>query len=303
MLRIIYSGGLSLLLILSCSLHAMDQNNTSKAIAVIALGLGLGITAKQYLFAQDETDTKNNVPTLITLNAQEEQPHTVYLFAHGIDPRVCAAIKQPAKYIEHGVITSTCYTFSFNDRISTLNFGQARDCALLFAAYQKVREKHTESSIVLVGISRGASTIINMLAQEKGDWSPIQAVILESPYLSVDSLVQHISSLYVFYIPYSTSLLKKVVSTLPLYDHQGIQTISAVPHFPPTSPVLVSYSKKDKTVSPLDAQEIVRMLRAQGNHVLEYAAEEGRHSTLSLCPEYAKAVRTFLDVHELSTSF
>lgn len=285
------------------NMHSISSFITEhkKTIAVIAVGLGLGIAAKQYICANDLTE--QNAPKLITLNATESQPHTVYLFAHGIDPRSSTALKQPAKYIEQGAITSTCYTFSFNDRIATLNFGQERDSGLLYKAYQEVRQKHPKSSIVLVGISRGASTIINMLAQGKSDWSPIKAVILESPYLSVDSLLQHISSSYVFYIPYSATLLKKLVSTLPLYDPKGIQTISAVQQFPQTIPAFVSYSKKDKTVSPHDGQEIVRLLRAQGNHVVEYAAKEGRHSTLSNCPAYAKAVRTFLDVYELPTSF
>lgn len=239
--------------------------------------------------------THDVYPKLIALNESQANPSTVFLFAHGIDPRASVANTQPQRYITCGAINSTCYTFSFHDRIGTLNFGQDHDNALLYNAYQEVQHKHPQANIVLIGISRGASAIINTLATYKElDITKLKAVILESPYMSVDSLLEHIAKSYLSYVPYATSMLHTLINVFPLYNTHGLQTIDALPHFPQQVPVFIGYSMADKTVAPGDAQVAVKLLRAQGNLVTEYAATHGRHSTLATQHDYCNAVRLFL---------
>lgn len=265
-----------------------------KAITIVA-ALGIGLSVTRYILSEDATESES--PKLIALNETETDPSTVFLFAHGIDPRASVAISQPTAYIKNGAIDSTCYTFSFNDSVNTLNFGQERDCKLLLDAYTQVQQKHPHASIVLIGISRGASTIINMLAQEQGDWSPVKAVILESPFMSVDSLIEHISNSYTYYVPYGKNMLQKIIYSLPLYNPYGIQTINMIPQFPQQIPVFIGYSTADKTVAPGDAQTIIALLQNQGNKVTTYMAENARHSTLGTHADYCKAVRLFLFSH------
>lgn len=262
-----------------------------KTIACIS-ALCLGYVATRYLFSQEP---KENEPELITLNASQANPQTVFLFAHGVDPRASVATAQANAYIAQNMLPSTCYTFSFHDRIGMLNFGQTRDIALLKRAYDQVRQKHPEAAIVLVGISRGASTILNMLATEhETDWNAVKAVILESPFQSVPALVQHISSSCISFVPYGKAMLTKLVNALPLYDPRGIQTNIVLHQFPAHIPIFMGYSKTDKTVAPADAQYLANTLMQQGNQVTLYAAPTGRHSTLSRDQNYAHAVRQFL---------
>lgn len=266
------------------------------AIGMMAT-LALGITLNHYFFKED---TGSKV-SLIPLNISDQDPSTVFLFAHGIDPRSSVATIQAARYVQSGAISNTCYTFSFNDRLSILNFGQARDCRMLVDAYTQVREKHPHASIVLVGISRGASAILNTIAMHRDvDWSSVKAIILESPYDHVESLIGHIMNSYAPYIPYGKNILYNLVKKVTQYRHNGLQTIDMSKHLPKHIPIFVSYSKTDKTVSPECTRTLIARLESNEYPITSYAAESGRHSTLAEQPDYTVAVQQFLQEHMLN---
>lgn len=287
---------------MAIDLRAADRTVVSyisehKMIVGILATLGLGITLNHHLFREDASDSE---VSLIPLNATNPNPSTVFLFAHGIDPRSDAGITQAARYINNGAITSTCYTFCFHDRLRTLNFGQERDCHMLARAYSQVREKHPHASIVLVGISRGASAIINTIAvQTNVDWSGVKAVILESPYEHVEGLTEHIMNSYAPFIPFGKNILYSLLQKLTAYRSQGIQAIDMVEHFPKHIPLLISYSKTDKTVSPECTRKVIMNMHSNNHPITSYMAESGRHSTLAEQPAYAAAVHNFITQHGL----
>lgn len=266
------------------------------AICILAT-LCLGITLHHYFFKADASDNK---VSLIPLNATNPNPSTVFLFAHGIDPRSNAATTQAARYINSGAITSTCYTFCFHDRLNTLNFGQEKDCDKLASAYAQVKEKHPHASLVLVGISRGASAIINTMAAHRDvDWSPVKAVILESPYEHVEGLIEHIMNSYAPFVLFGKNILYGLLQKLTAYRSQGIQSIDMIERFPQHIPLFISYSKTDKTVCPECTRTLIMNMQSSNHTITSYEAESGRHSTLAEQPAYAAAVQDFLAQHGL----
>lgn len=231
---------------------------------------------------------------LICLNETEPHPSTVFIFAHGIDTRATAAITQANNYIKSGIINSTCYTFNFHDKIKNLNFGQDRDCHMLASVYAKVHQKHPHANIVFVGLSRGASAIVNTIAHyTELDWSPVKAVILESPFEHVESLAHHMIYSYAFFVPYGKNIFYNLLKKITAYNPEGMQAIEMIKQFPHTIPLFVGYSKADKTVSPQGTEQFITNIQSTGRQIASWAAASGRHSTLTTQPAYAAAVQDF----------
>lgn len=264
----------------------------------ILTALGFYITLNHYFFKEDASDS---AVSLIPLNATDPNAAIVFLFAHGIDPRSSVATTQAARYIKSGAITGTCYAFCFHDRLKTLNFGQEKDCRMLKDAYMQVQEKHPHASIVLVGISRGASAIINSVAMHKDvDWSHVKAVILESPYGHVQDLTEHIMNSYAPFIPYGKNILYGLLKKLTAYCHNGLQTINMIEQLPKHIPLFIGYSKTDKTVCPESTITLIDHMQTSKHRITSYQAESGRHSTLCEQSAYAAAIQDFLTQNVLN---
>ncbi len=241
------------------------------------------------------TNAKQRSPKLICLNKQRGTPATVFLFAHGIDPRSKTCKQQAQAYIDNNIITGPCYTFDFKDGLKTVNFGQQDDCNLLKDAYQKVIKKHKDTTIILVGISRGAVAILNTFATHPTiDWSPVKAVILESPYANVGDMAEQIASSYLFFIPFKKKLMRKLINILPNYNPEGMQTLTLIEHIKTTIPLFIGYSQADKTVPPEGTRCLIAALRADGHAVTSWPTPRGHHSTLACNAGFAQAARTFL---------
>lgn len=232
---------------------------------------------------------------LICLNNVSVNPHTVYLFAHGIDLRSNTCTKQAIGYIDSNIITGPCYTFDFGDGIRTINLGQDNDCALFVNAYKQVREKHPHAAIILIGLSRGAATILNSLALYPDvDWSPIKAAILESPYAQVKELAEQIAKSYLFFMPFKQSLMHKVINSLPSYKPEGIQTIDMVGKIKTHFPFFIGYAETDKTVPAEGTRMLIEKLRSAGQDVMVFSSKKGKHSMLGSNAAYTQAAREFL---------
>jgi hypothetical protein len=219
----------------------------------------------------------------------------VYLYSHGIDPRKTTGVRQARDYIANNIITGICYTFSYADSIKTINFGQEDDYARLEHAYNLIREKHPTAAIVLLGLSRGASNILHFLArQTKENLVPIKAIILESPFDSVDSMLDHIAKKYCWMIPKSSYLLKKLVSHLPNYKNNQEQPVNFVQKISTSIPFLIVYSLQDKVVSAQGVQTIIDLLKKNNNPVTAVELKIGKNSTASFQKKFQDAAAAFL---------
>lgn len=232
---------------------------------------------------------------LICLNNCMVNPSTVFLFAHGIDHRSNTCTAQAKAYIESNIITSPCYTFDFGDGIRTLNFGQEQDCALFVSAYTQLRAKHPDARIILVGLSRGAVTILNTLAlHPELDWSPIQGAILESPYAQVGELAEQIAKSYMFFVPFKQSLMRKIINSLPSYKPEGMQPIDMIEKIKTHFPFFIAYSEADKTVPAAGTQMVIAKLKSAGHTVTSWSCKKGKHSMLGSNAAFSQAAREFL---------
>lgn len=233
---------------------------------------------------------------LICMNNCTVNPATVYLFVHGIDLRSNTCTKQANMYIESNIITGPCHTFDFGDGLRTINLGQEKDCHLFASAYTQLRTKHPTANIILVGLSRGAVTILNTLAlHSEIDWSPVKAAILESPYADITAMAEQIASSYMFFVPFKKALMRKIINSLPSYNRDGIQPIDMIEKIQHRFPIFIGYSEADKTVPAAGTQLLIDTLKSAGHTVTSWSSKTGKHSTLGANAAFSQAAREFLN--------
>ncbi|HZW61409.1 MAG TPA: hypothetical protein VFF04_04230 [Candidatus Babeliales bacterium] len=133
----------------------------------------------------------------------------VFLFAHGIadsgqqayNKYAKTAPTQDGRYIVNPryIIDEPIITFDFPDAQSWLakkikvdftrtSLAQENEIHALLMAYKETRTKHPDAKIVLVGLSRGASTILNFVALHNPE--NIIALVLESPFDAFSTAVE-----------------------------------------------------------------------------------------------------------------
>ncbi len=224
----------------------------------------------------------------------------VYLLSHGLDPRKDTGIRQAKEYIDNNVINGMCYTFNYSDSFSNVNFGQEDDCNRLFQAYTYICNIHPLADIILVGLSRGSIVILHLLAiHEAEKLAQIKAVILESPFDTLENIIQHVSHKYCWFIPSGKNLLRKLAEKLPNYKIHGLQPIDYAKQICSEIPFLISYSLEDKVVPVYAAQNIINVLLENGNDVTVVKLEKGKHSTASFQDKFQDVARTFLRLNSL----
>ena len=220
---------------------------------------------------------------------------TVFLLSHGLDPRKSTGIRQAKEYIDNNVINGMCYTFNYSDSFSNVNFGQEDDCNRLFQAYTYICNIHPLADIILVGLSRGSVVILHLVAiHEAEKLAQIKLIILESPFDTLENIIQHVSHKYCWFIPSGKNLLKKLVGKLPNYKIHGLQPIDYAKQICSEIPFLISYSLEDKVVPVYAAQNIINALLENGNDVTVVKLEKGKHSTASFQENFQTAAHTFL---------
>lgn len=116
--------------------------------------------------------------------------------------------------------------------------GQEKELAELKKAFDQVKE--TENEIVLVGLSRGASAIINLFTMlSLSDIKKIKALVLISPFAHAYDVFDRNIILKLFYF------FLKLISC---FKEDGLHPIDCVQKISSAIPVIFACSKVDKTV-------------------------------------------------------
>lgn len=193
-----------------------------------------------------------------TLNACQKQiqQQPIYLFSHGLGGNK----KQAYYYQQEDIIRTPLVTFDYPDVLPNgynpkeVNLGQEQDVATFKKAFDALQK--TEKSPVLFGVSRGAATIVNFLG--KYPTSPVSAIILESPFDHVASIVK-----FKYYI----SALHSLVPTLLFekYDCNGMQPITSAPLLPTHIPILLICSEEDDLIPCSGTVALYQALKNTGN--------------------------------------
>lgn len=236
--------------------------------------------------------TEENIKLTILNQNKNNNPTVVSIFSHGLDLRKDVHKMQAQMYIDNNIITGPCITFNYNDSPRTFNFGQEQDIACLKTAYNFTRKKYPEAKIMLVGLSRGASTILNLLSQE--ELENIQGIILESPFSDIKTMTNHIAQCYLKYIPYSKTMLYNLVCSLPNYKSNGVHSIDTIKKIKTNVPMLVICSKGDKVVPAQQTEKLANALKKEGKQVELIVVEQGNHSKQTFNKFVQKQAQKFL---------
>lgn len=231
------------------------------------------------------------------------QEYTIYyVFSHGI----ADSHKQIDRYLHNAndqkkpyLITSPFMAFDYPDastekeRIKRKESSLAQDNEVLhFATNYFARVKPTDAT-VLVGLSRGASVLVNFM----GIYNPsnVQAVILESPFDSIQSLVHDtLHRKKCAWVPGSKKMLLKLVGyTFKKYDVNGIKPIDTINGLRTDLPILFVCSLTDSLVPAWSTIALYEKLRSKGHkHVYLLILPHGVHSRLITDPMHGRLYQT-----------
>lgn len=237
----------------------------------------------------------------------------IVVFCHGFFANAKHAYNYLDGYMgERGTIPHSLVTFDFPEVAHEMQFidrsiatiGQWPDIYTIHAVLKWVRYTYPTRKIILYGVSRGASAIINYLGNEKIiKPTGIEAVILESPFVDLRSVVRTaISRFYLDKFPKGTAisywLLRKI---FPGHLHRGPHPIQYITKFPHTIPVLFIAGKSDQLICYRDSQRLATKLRASGHPKVTWVLlPDGNHGALlwgKSGEQYQAAVRTFYKQH------
>lgn len=275
-------------------------------IASISVSL-VGILAS-YCLATD--------PNITIRNSHAADSQYVYIFAHGLGAYQKQALDLYARYKDflvspnYWVLNEPLAIFDFPDaktkeneyHAKLVNLAQKADMERLEHIYNEVVRQFPGKKIILVGLSRGASVIINLMATKKLD--NVAAIILESPFDTLKSIVIHLLNRYhIHWLPYARNLGFKIAKKhFPSLDINGIFPMQIISKMPAV-PILFVHSRKDKVI-PINSSRKLYVKLALAGHKDIYLLElkNGLHGKILASPEgelYQNAVHAFYKKYDL----
>lgn len=202
------------------------------------------------------------------------------------------------------LIQDPIHTFNFPDATrkgfdgSQTSLGQENEIRTLTNAYEKV--KHND--VVIMGMSRGASTILNFLGTRHP--TNIAAAIVESPFDSITGTLENfckmagVSWLMPLGVLYASPNL-----FFSKFNPQGIFPIKVVQNIQKDLPILIVASLQDDLIPALSTAAIYSKLKESGHdHVYFLLLENGPHGYLLEHEDahlYLNAVHAFYNKYDL----
>jgi hypothetical protein len=162
------------------------------------------------------------------------------------------------------------------DRTKT-SLGQANEIKALKSAY--LQAKSVGKQIVLMGMSRGASTILNFLGIEEPQ--DIAAAIVESPFDSIfETLQTKFQQARFTFIP------QFIINTFPnmlfgKFDANGIFPITIAHKIKKDLPILIICSLEDSLIPAINTANIYfKLLESGHEHAYLLLVDKGKHAYL-----------------------
>lgn len=200
----------------------------------------------------------------------------IYIFCHGFGGNHKHAYPYLKGYLSNQrfLIPHSLVTFDFPDADTAFQFpdmaqasiAQDDDIAQLQEVITWVDSNHPRRKIVLIGVSRGASVIINYLGKDFSR-NNIAAAIVESPFDKVENVVRKaLSYLYLHKIPKTTRIVYWLVSKVcQRHAQEGLHPIDLVAKISQEIPVLFIAGKEDRLIDYKDSQALYRTLFFAGH--------------------------------------
>ncbi len=226
--------------------------------------------------------------TIISISNRNHAQDMYYLFSHGL----ADSHKQAFRYTESTnrqrpyIIKKPLITFDYPDvsssifRLNRLKTSLAQDNEIACLA-QHFFSKINQEQAILVGVSRGASALINFM----GLFNPenVCALILESPFDAVESIVTRLAHETKFgCMPgikkYGLNLMSFLFCQ---YKPEGIRPIDQIDSIKKDLPILIVCSLEDKLVPAWSSMNLYLALRESGHHnTYLLIVPEGKHAKL-----------------------
>ncbi|HEX2977940.1 MAG TPA: prolyl oligopeptidase family serine peptidase [Candidatus Babeliales bacterium] len=227
---------------------------------------------------------------LFALNAHAE---TVFIYAHGLGGSQEQARKLYMRFRDeqtenkHWIIDGNVALFDFADvlpqpnmyRRELVNLGQQADLERLHFAYQETLKRVPDAEIVLVGLSRGAATIINYVGLYKP--AQLKAIVLDSPFDSFESIINQVKKIYFLqWIP-QTVARSMMRMRFPSLEIDGITPSKTIHWLPITIPTIFIHSQTDLVV-PIDSSRFLFEILKNRGHKDLYLLQlpDGDHGML-----------------------
>lgn len=206
-------------------------------------------------------------------------------------------------WCKNGLIHCPCVTFYMptSYRI-TFNFGQELDQTYFDIFYKEVVSKNPDAEIILMGNCHGATLITNYITNQtyNGSLKPIKAVVIESPSLSLEAMVEQTAQHDLPYgLQWMLSPLFRCLFTKYKWDMPTLLDKKIV--LPDHLAVLIGFLNKDEAVNPEITLKIVNKLQEVSQNVDYFKSKRDdlTHGFLGKDLDYQKKVCAFLKKYKL----
>jgi pimeloyl-ACP methyl ester carboxylesterase len=232
---------------------------------------------------------------LSTASLAEQQ--IITLFVHGIADSHRQS--DPFKRIIKDV-----YTLDFDcsrqeyywplNMICYCSLGQDNELEHMYHEWQKLNDRFPHADgFILIGVSRGASIIINFLARYQP--SNIKAVVLESPFDTIENVVEYravrygirdflnrwVPDVVTAYTPEWVALKNIVPLAFWQFSHDGIQPGKVIHEITEDIPMLFVTVENDHSVPVTSTHNLMQARQANGHKNMHHLhLMQGRHGKL-----------------------
>ncbi len=214
----------------------------------------------------------------------------ITLFVHGIADSGKQALPFAQTSDKPYIVEGPLATFDFD--CSTQHFwrihmpacslGQESELEQLALEWQKLNEQFPlADGFVLIGVSRGASAILNFLATHKPE--KIKAVILESPFDNIESTIQHRAER----LGVPACVIRTIVSWLFWqFDPEGICPDKLIDQIKQDIPMLFVTVEDDHSVPIECAHKLLAARKELGHRNCHHLhLMQGRHGKIMQGPD------------------
>lgn len=215
-----------------------------------------------------------------------------------------AAAYETYCYYKNNLIHVPCVTFCAPTHYrKTFNMGQAQDQKYLDLVIQAVKKKNPKASITLMGVCHGATALLNYMSNPDyaESMKDIKAVVMESPSLSLDALVEHTARKQVPWgLRWIVPRLFKFLLTGYTWSAQTLLHTEKV-SLPQNLAIFMGYLQHDDTVNPDHNKQMIKKLQSVCQHVSFYASKDTKctHGKLGMDSAYQAAVNLFFKKYGL----
>lgn len=259
---------------------------------------------------------------------ESETPQPVCIFAHGLGGRADQKVYYKAYLPEGSALIGqngpewdeARYGAAAGPRQSCL--AQDDDIQVVFRQIASTVEKNPAANIILVGVSKGAATIINtvgwLAVNHPGLLRNLKAVILDSPFDTINSVAielvrNHTTSIvgsflgsiaawFTGHASMAPSIRRTQTIIYPNYNPDGITPIKAVTeqwlHVPRNLPVIIAHSQADALIPVNSSRRLYCILK---EHAFENAylieVENGPHANIFWGPDSIKIVDALCSIY------